>query len=98
MAFEMQKDTRPDVGEGVSGDVETVPLKAYELADMLDVSASYLSQAAKNDWLAGGVRVRLYAVLHWKGKRISHYDVPKKVIKDVVPSYMWSDYGIKKTY
>ena len=98
MAFEMQKDTRPDPGEGVSDDLKTVPLKAYEFADMLDVSASYLSQAARNDWLAGDVRVRLYAVLHWKGKRISHYAVPETVIKDVVPSYRWSDYGIKRRY
>ena len=84
------------MGEGVGGDVETKKLKGVEFAEMVGVTSGYLSRAARNDWLAKNVRPRQYAVLHWKGEHISHYEVPKELIKDLVPSYRWSDYGISR--
>jgi hypothetical protein len=73
-----------------------VTLSTREFAKMLDVTAGYVSRAAHEDWLAGGVRVSLYKVMHWKGNRIKHYEVPESLVKDLVERYKWSDYGIDR--
>lgn len=73
-----------------------VTLTTREFAGMLGVTAGYVSRAAHEDWLASGVRVSQYKVMHWKGNRIKHYEVPESLVKDLVDRYEWSDYGIDR--
>lgn len=73
-----------------------VRLDTQELADLVGVSHGYVSRAMHNDWLAGGVRVKEYAVMHWKGNRVSHYEVPVSLIKDLAPRHQWEQFGISR--
>ena len=74
---------------------ETIPLNSNEMAEMCGVTQGYISSALHNDWLAGGVRVKEYAVMHWKGNRVSHYEVPKSLAREHFPRDRWSYYNIR---
>ena len=73
-----------------------IRLNTAEMGEMCGVSAGYISTAAHGDYLAGGVRVKEYAVMHWKGNRVSHYEVPESIAREYFPRERWSELGISR--
>ena len=73
-----------------------IPLSSSEMAEMCGVTQGYISSAVHSDWLAGGVRVREYAVWHWKGNRVDHYEVPEHIAREHFPRDRWSEFGIDR--
>ena len=73
-----------------------VRLSSTEMAEMCGVTQGYVSRALHNDWLAGGVRVKEYAVMHWKGNRLDHFEVPESIAREYLPRERWSELGISR--
>lgn len=63
----------------------TVFLSQQDLAEYLGVKRSSVSKATHNDWLAGGVPVAEWAEWNRKGTKVSGYQVPKKVARQIIP-------------
>lgn len=78
----------------VTDEGETVELSGQEFADYLGISEGYLSRAASGDYLAKGVRVSQYKVMHWKGNRVSHYEIPVSMARDLIPREEWHKFKI----
>ena len=73
---------------------DTIRLNTKEMAEMCGVTSGYISVAAHGDYLAGGVRVCDYKVMHWKGNRVSHYEVPRDIARQHFPRDRWNHYDI----
>jgi len=72
-----------------------VHLKPRDFADYIGVSPGYLSRATHNLWHAKGVDVELYAEWQTRNEdRVSHYEVPEKLARQIIPRSEWPKYDL----
>lgn len=77
-AYEHPPDLDPEADEhGASG----IVMSGSDLARILGVGTSSLSQSARNGWQCRGYRVAEWA--QWDGDRIAAYDVPAAVVDEL---------------
>lgn len=62
-----------------------VPLTGTELAGLLGVAKSRISEAAHQGWHVHEYRVFEWADWHPSGHRVKRYDVPHKVVVEEMP-------------
>jgi hypothetical protein len=75
-------------------DKETSKVSLRDLADLLDRDDSTVSRCARGKYFCAGYPVWEWAVWHPRGNVIRHYQVPKHILRDLVPQDEHVIYGL----
>jgi hypothetical protein len=78
----------------VAQDEETAKVERRSLAQMLGVTPNAVSTAAHEKYFCKGYPVFEWAVWHPRGTKVRHYQVPKDVLRDLVPKDEHYIYGL----
>jgi hypothetical protein len=78
----------------VAEEKETAKINRPELAELLGVQPPTLSRAAQEKYFCRGYRVWEWAVWHPRGNQVRHYEVPKEILRDLVPPSEHIKYGL----
>lgn len=73
---------------------DTRKVKQKDLAEMIDRTPTALSQAVRRTYFCAEYPVFEWAKWHPGGKQIMHYEVPVRVLKELLPKEEWTKYGI----
>ena len=78
----------------VYDEVETAKVDRRQLADILGVRPPNISRAAHKKYLCQGFPVHEWAVWHPRGNQVLHYQVPKPILRDLLPPSEHIIYGL----
>lgn len=75
-------------------DKDTAKVNRETLAGLLNRDPSTLSRAAREKYFCNEYPVFEWAVWHPRGNHIRHYEVPKHVLRDLLPQSEYWKYGL----
>lgn len=78
----------------VAEEKETAKVNRRELAELLGVRPAAVSRAAHETFFCQGHPVFEWAVWHPRGNKIRYYEVPKPILRDLVPPSEHYIYGL----
>ena len=67
-----------------------------DLVNILDRSSAAISQSVRRTHLCAGYPLFEWAKWHPGGKQVMHYEVPVRVMKEILPRGEYSRFGIFK--
>lgn len=78
----------------VAEEKDTAKVKRRDLAELLGVRPAVISRAAHEKYFCQGYPVFEWAVWHPRGNQVRHYEVPKEILRDLVPPSEHIIYGL----
>lgn len=72
----------------------TAKVRRRQLAELLGVAPAAISRAAHDKYFCKGYPVWEWAVWHPRGNIVRYYEVPKEILRDLVPPSEHHIYGL----
>lgn len=73
---------------------ETAKVDRVTLAELLNVAPGTISRCAHRDYFCRDFPIFEWAVWHPRGNQVRHYEVPKEILRDLLPPSEYQNYGL----